>query len=67
MNNDPPKTVKFPVYNTDTDEFETLEMDEISYREMCAAEEEQRQEINERAEQARKEEAIARRYDRDDD
>ena len=63
----PPKTVKFPVYNMDTDEFETLEMDEQDFKDMCDAEEEENRKRDERTQRALDEERKAYLYVRDDD
>lgn len=66
MSNEPEKKqVEFLVWNQETDEIETLTMDEDDYNDMVEMEEKQEKEWKERREAARRREHEMMRYDRD--
>jgi len=67
MSNEPEKKqVEFQVWNLETDEIETLTMDEDDYNDMVEYEKQYEKEREERRKRRREEEHRLMRYDRDD-
>ena len=65
MNENTKKQIKFPVYNSDTNEIEELSMDEDLYNQMVEAEDKAERETKEYREELRRLDHLLMGFDRD--